>query len=131
MTATAAKKELAMGMEKVRFILASLGIMALGVIQISPAGQVKPVPPAVQPGAPDDQGDFLPSTAALKRHGTVRFRHGSRILCVVFSPDGKRIAAAGGDDPIRLWDAQTGKEIRQFKETWIQALAFSPDGRTL
>jgi WD40 repeat protein len=82
------------------------------------------------PGPPDAHGDPLPA-AALKRFGTVRFRHGDKILCLAYSPDGKILAAGGGTDPVRLWDAQTGKEIRQLKDVWALALAFSPDGTLL
>src|SRR4051794_35346170 len=92
------------------------------------AQQPQPQPP---PGPPDRHGDPLPSPAALQRLGTVRFRHGDKILCVAFSPDGKRIAAGGGTDPVRLWDAATGKQLGQFKDIWALALAFSPDGKLL
>jgi WD40 repeat protein len=78
-----------------------------------------------QPGA-----DKLPP-GALSRQGTVRWRHGSRILALAYSPNGKVLAAAGGDDPVRLWNTETGQEIRTLPETWVHALAFSPDGRFL
>ncbi|HEX5272820.1 MAG TPA: hypothetical protein VFW33_20120, partial [Gemmataceae bacterium] len=50
--------------------------------------------------------------------------------CVAFSPDGKLIAVAAGERPVRLFDATTGKEARQFGglQGKINALAFSPDG---
>jgi WD40 repeat protein len=74
--------------------------------------------------------EALPA-GAVRRLGTTRFRTGSRILCVAFSPDGKILATGGGDDPVRLWDAETGKEIRQLKDTWVFAIAFSPNGQTI
>ena len=57
----------------------------------------------------------------------------AQINGVAFSPDG-RFALAGGEDGIaRLWDVQTGEELRQFKghEGAIQSVAFSPDGRRI
>ena len=56
-----------------------------------------------------------------------------------FSPDGKRIAV--GDSSVRIWDAETGKElIRRYPEAGaeysahsgtINDVSFSPDGRYL
>jgi WD40 repeat protein len=78
----------------------------------------------------DTHGDPLPA-GALARLGTVRFRTGGRILCAVYSPNGKMLAAGCGDDPVHLWDAETGKELLQIKDPWVSALAFSPDGALL
>ncbi len=73
--------------------------------------------------------DPLPERA-LQRIGTPRLRHGSRIMALAFTPNGKNLAAAGGDDLIRLWDLETGKLTWQSAEAepWVQALAFSPRG---
>jgi WD40 repeat protein/serine/threonine protein kinase len=48
---------------------------------------------------------------------------------VIFSPDGKRLAAPSREE-IKLWDTQTGQVIQSFKggNGW---LAFSPDGKRL
>ncbi len=64
--------------------------------------------------------------------------------CLAFAPDGTVLAtgegmdalisgAAAPDAPVRLWDASTGKAIRQLrgKGGRVSALAFSPDGQTL
>jgi WD40 repeat protein len=51
---------------------------------------------------------------------------------VIFSPDGKTLAATDGD-AIRLWDVATGKGIRTFRghQKDANVVAFSPDGKTL
>jgi WD40 repeat protein len=57
---------------------------------------------------------------------------------VVFSPDGKTLAAAGPDRRIALWDVASRWERRQYslpnetEPAWQGSnLAFSPDGKTL
>lgn len=72
----------------------------------------------------------LPS-GALQRFGSTQFRHGNPIQALALSPDGRILAAGGGNDPVRLWDSSTGQELRRLKDTWVQALAFSPDGKLL
>jgi RNA polymerase sigma factor (sigma-70 family) len=56
-----------------------------------------------------------------------------RIMSVVFSPDGKTLAAAGRNGEVRLWDVTTGKERACFHEDncCVNSVAFSPDGKTL
>jgi WD40 repeat protein len=56
------------------------------------------------------------------------------VLCLCFSPDGKRIAAAINHDPaLRLWDAMTGQELSGMGglSELIVSVDFSPDGITL
>jgi RNA polymerase sigma factor (sigma-70 family) len=76
--------------------------------------------------------------ASGKERACLRLPAGSQWTnTVTFSPDGKRVAAAGGPNSLTctvlVWDAATGKELLSIRvfDGRITALEFSPDGRTL
>jgi WD40 repeat protein len=61
--------------------------------------------------------------------------HENGVYCLAFSPDGKQLLSGGGDDALRLWDANTGKALR-FRPTGnlegpFVTCAFSLDGRVV
>ena len=59
--------------------------------------------------------------------------HTKRVVAVAFSPDGKTLASAGGENVIRLWDLATYKTVRTLEghTDGVECLAFSPDGKIL
>lgn len=59
--------------------------------------------------------------------------HSDLIHDLAFSPDGKILATTGYDRLIKLWDVETGKELRTLKDhsDSVYGIAFSPDGKLL
>lgn len=61
--------------------------------------------------------------------------HEEGVACLAFSPAGNQFAT-GARDTIRLWDADSGEEVRQLNgllvdRTAVRSVAFCPDGRKL
>jgi WD40 repeat protein len=60
--------------------------------------------------------------------------HTTWVLSVAFSPDGKTLASAIGDETITLRDVRTGKQIatlQAHEDHGFYSVAFSPDSKLL
>jgi WD40 repeat protein len=56
--------------------------------------------------------------------------HAGTVIRVLFAPDGKTGISADSDGNIRVWDLESGKELRKMEhKSAINDLALSPDGR--
>ena len=85
--------------------------------------------PALPPGLPAHVSRIF---------GDSKLRHGGKfpinywILALAYSPDGSRLASAGVDGTIKIWDTQTGRELQCIVTAGEpRSVAFSPDGKHL
>jgi Protein kinase domain/WD domain, G-beta repeat len=76
----------------------------------------------------------LRDAATLRRRA--EFTHPHAFFSLAFSPDGKRLATAGGGEArgeVFLWDVSTGQQLTALKVSAdpVYSVAFARDGRTL
>ncbi len=60
--------------------------------------------------------------------------HTNPVSCVTFRPDDKRLASAGWDGTVMVWDVATGKIVLNFRGhhgQFVHSLCFSPDGKRI
>jgi WD40 repeat protein len=58
---------------------------------------------------------------------------GETVWSLSFSPDGRRLASAGYDAKVKIWDTECGLELLTLNghTSWIWTMSFSPDGQRI
>lgn len=73
-----------------------------------------------------------PAPANEKPEIFAQLGHSGQVQSAAFSPDGKYLASGSGDKTVKVWDVETGREIRTLvTNTDINRIAFGSDNRTL
>jgi WD40 repeat protein len=100
---------------------------------------LKPDPlPVFKPGQPMSEMALVTNPAPLS--GVLSWTletvgHRGRVCCLAYRPDGRRLASAGCDGTVRVWDPATGKLLRAIvghnASLPALSLSWSPDGSML
>ncbi|MEN6624416.1 MAG: caspase family protein, partial [Smithella sp.] len=77
-------------------------------------------------------GKLAPASSKQRPDIFIQTGHSSNVASIDFSPDGKYLVSGSSDKNIKLWEVETGREIRTFvANDMIDFVAFSPDGKSL
>ena len=93
-------------------LVLAVGMLALWSIGLASSGQERS-DQGQEIKKTDVHGDPLPDGARV-RMGTLRWRHPAGITFVGFTSNNKQVVTSCGDGYFRVWDADSGKEIRKF-----------------
>ncbi|HZV07760.1 MAG TPA: sigma-70 family RNA polymerase sigma factor [Gemmataceae bacterium] len=127
--------------------LVMVGVLGFGAFHVMQAEPPQETPPVAEDEAPRDSlspvaekssqpldrfGDPLPK-GAIRRFGTLRFRY-QNMFHIAFTPDGKQLIAGDGCSPLAVFDALSGRKLREVGEYSLGAnaltgFALSPDGK--
>jgi len=130
----ASSKLLLAAVAVVTVLVVGVGSAGLGQAppkEVPPPVRETPAPKAVPPRPRVDKfGDPLPD-GAVRRFGTLRFRH-EAVAALAFTPDGKRLVAGVGRSPLAVFDPADGRKLHEVGASSANnnyGFAVSPDGK--
>jgi WD40 repeat protein/uncharacterized caspase-like protein len=86
-----------------------------------------------QAGSPQKQKDDIDREASSDGQPrlVVQLGHSDIVVSVAYSPDGRHVLTGSWDRTVKLWEADTGREVRRFDgfSGYVRKVTFSPDGR--
>jgi geranylgeranyl transferase type-2 subunit beta len=97
------------------------------------AGFLKPADPLPPDPHLLSWGHLMPVREKRREAARLSLKHPAWVAAVALSPDGKRLASGCADSIARVFDAGTGRALRELKghKDSVAAVAFNPDGETI
>jgi WD40 repeat protein len=102
---------------------------AFWCVSFSPDGSLVAAGTASE-GSSDSGAIFVWEVGSGREQATLT-GHGA--LCLVFSPDGERLATGGSDQAVKIWDIASGREILTLRghADFVQGIGITSDGSRL
>lgn len=102
-------------------------------LAVSPDGQTLAMNISHRPLFQRRHPVLLKSTSELQSPARTLESHGWVVSDVAWSPDGKYVVSSSGDRTIRIWNVETGREVKRFDDQELSpsCLAVDPEKRHL